>query len=154
MGTVPKATHEGILCIGDVEIPCANLDNGIRVLTQSGFMLALGRARQAKGRQYYDGDVDLPAFLTAKNLKPFITKDLEVTSSQIEFETLKGMRAFGYSALLLPKVCWVFIDAKAKGDVLTHNQEHIYEKASTLARGLAGVAIFALARRCFGIPQG
>jgi len=35
-------------------------------------MKALGRARQAKGRQYYDGDVNLPAFLTAKNLKPFI----------------------------------------------------------------------------------
>ena len=30
----------------------------------------------------YDGDVNLPVFLTAKNLKPFISNDLEVTSSQ------------------------------------------------------------------------
>src|SRR5437773_2335734 len=80
-----KATHEGILKIGTMEIPCAVLEGGQRVLTQSGFMLALGRARQAKGRQYYDADVNLPAFLTAKNLKPFISKELEVTSSQIEF---------------------------------------------------------------------
>ena len=46
--------------------------------TQSGVMVALGRSRQAKGRQYYDGDVNLPAFLTAKNLKPFIPQELTV----------------------------------------------------------------------------
>ena len=75
---IPKATNEGVLTIGDMEIPCAVLDDKRRVLTQSGFMLALGRARQAKGRQYYKGDVNLPAFLTAQNLKPFISKELEV----------------------------------------------------------------------------
>ena len=69
------------------------LENGERLLTQSGFMKALGRARQAKGRQFYDADVNLPAFLTAKNLKPFISKDLEVTSSQIEFRTKNGAKA-------------------------------------------------------------
>jgi len=63
-------------------------------LTQSGFMVALGRARQAKGRQYYDADVNLPAFLTAKNLKPFIPADLHVTSSQIEFKTIERHARF------------------------------------------------------------
>src|SRR5688500_9970170 len=58
--SMPKATHEGVLPIGEAEIACANLDNGMRVLTQSSFMIALGRARQAKGRQYYDGDVNMP----------------------------------------------------------------------------------------------
>src|SRR5262249_49266585 len=125
---IPRATHEGIMCIGTAEIPCAVLSTGKRVLTQSGFMIALGRARQAKGRQYYDGDVNLPAFLTAKNLKPFIHKDLEVTSSQIEFLTLGGVRAFGYAAELLPKVCDVFLDARSAG-VLAHNQEHIADQA-------------------------
>jgi hypothetical protein len=147
---IPKATHEGILStIGDMEIQCAVLDTGKRVLTQSGFMLALGRARQAKGRQYYDGDVNLPAFLTAKNLKPFITKDLEVTSSQIEFVTLGGIRAFGYAAELLPKVCGVFLDAKAAG-VLTHTQEHIADRALMLIRGLAHVGIIALVDEATG----
>jgi len=63
------------------ECPFPIAKDGRRVLTQSGFMKAIGRARQAKGRQYYDGDVNLPAFLTAKNLKPFISKELEVTSN-------------------------------------------------------------------------
>src|SRR5262245_12129981 len=84
----PYATHEGVIRIGEIEIACAVLNTGQRVITQSGFMLALGRARQAKGRQFYKGDANLPAFLTAQNLKPYISSNLEVTSSQIEFLTL------------------------------------------------------------------
>ena len=140
---IPKATHEGILMIGDIEIPCARLEDGTRVLTQSGMMLALGRARQAKGRQYYDADVNLPAFLTAKNLKAFIPSGLSVTSSQMEFKTLRGKRAFGYRAELLPIVCGVFLDAKA-GNVLTEHQAHIAERALILIRGFASVGIIAL----------
>src|SRR5260370_4001412 len=146
---IPKASDEGILLIGTAEIPCAVLDTRVRLLTQSGFMIALGRGRQAKGRQYYDSDVNLPAFLTAKNLKPFITNDLKVTSSQIECQTLGGVGAFGCCAELLPKVCGVFLDAKAAG-VLTHNQEHIDEQALMLIRGLAQVGIIALVDEATG----
>ncbi len=144
-----KATHEGILTIGSADIPCAVLENGKRLLTQSGFMIALGRARQAKGRQYYDGDVNMPAFLTAKNLKTFIPNNLAVTSSQIEFRMKNGRRAFGYSADLLPLVCGVFLDAKAAG-VLTHNQEPIADQALMLIRGLAHVGIIALVDEATG----
>src|SRR5258708_24391515 len=112
-------------------------------------MIALGRARQAKGRQYYDGDVNLPAFLTAKNLKPFIPPELSVTSSQIEFRTLGGFRAFGYSADLLPQVCGVFLDAKTAG-VLAHMQEHIADQALILVRGFASVGIIALVDEATG----
>lgn len=146
---LPKATHEGILMIGDMEIPCAVLDNGMRVLTQSGVMMALGRARQAKGRQYYDGDVNLPAFITAKNLKPFIPQELTVTSSQIEFVALTGNVAFGYMAELLPKICGVFLDAGA-AKVLAHSQKHIAERAMILIRGFASVGIIALVDEATG----
>lgn len=146
---IPRATHEGILTIGDMEIPCAVLENGMRVLTQSGVMVALGRARQAKGRQYYDADVNLPAFLTAKNLKPFIPSNLSVTSSQVEFRMLSGMRAFGFSADLLPQICGVFLDAKAE-NALVHNQIHIAERALILIRGFANVGIISLVDEATG----
>lgn len=149
---VPRATHEGALEIGDTSISCAVLENGQRVLTQSGFMTALGRARQAKGRQHYDADVNMPAFLTAKNIKPFIHKDLEVTSSQIEFRTTRGAKAFGYPAELLPKVCDVFIDAEEAG-ALTHNQKHVAKKAHILIRGLAHVGILALVDEATGYQE-
>jgi hypothetical protein len=146
---LPKASHEGFLYIGEMEIPCAVLHGGKRVLTLSGFMLALGRARQAKGRQYYKGDVNLPTFLTASNLKPFIPPDLEVTSKGLEFRTLTGGRAYGYDAELLPKVCWVFLDAKAAGG-LKKNQEHIADKAMVLVRALTSTSIIALVDEATG----
>jgi hypothetical protein len=146
---LPQALHEGTLNIGGVDVACAVLDGGKRLITQSGFMLALGRARQAKGRQYYDADVNLPAFLTAKNLKPFIPQELYVTSSQIEFRTKSGTRAFGYDAELLPLVCGVFLDAKAAG-VLMHLQEPIADQALMLIRGLAHVGIIALVDEATG----
>jgi hypothetical protein len=127
---IPTATHAGHLEIGGFEIGCAVLEGTEgrrqRVLTQSDFMIALGRARQAKGREYYDGDVNLPAFLTAKNLKPFIDNELYVTSSQIVFKTFKGTRAFGYPTELLPKVCEVFLKSR-------YRFEKIYRKRNRQA---------------------
>jgi len=149
---LPAATHEGVLNLGNAELPCAVIERDgqvTRVLTQSGVMRALGRARQAKGRQYYKGDINLPAFLTAQNLKPFISSELEVTSSQIEFVTTKGTRAFGYSAELLPEVCDVFIQAERRG-VLTHNQRHIADQAHMIMKALANVGIAGLVDEATG----
>jgi hypothetical protein len=112
-------------------------------------MKALGRARQAKGRDYYDANVNMPAFLTAKNLKPFISKDLEVTSSQIEFRTVRGIKAYGYPAESLPKVCEVFLKARDAGQ-LAHNQQHIAVMAEALIRGLANTGIVALVDEATG----
>jgi hypothetical protein len=147
-----SATHEGELPIGDTVVSCAVLNDGRRVLSQSGFMRALGRARQAKGRAYYKGDVNLPAFLTAQNLKVFIPKDLEVTSSQIEFRTIKGQKAYGYSADLLPAVVSVFLDADRAG-VLVATQKHIAERAYILAKALMNVAITALVDEATGYQE-
>ncbi len=115
-------------------------------------MKALGRARQAKGRSYYDGDVNLPAFLTAKNLKPFIPNELYVTSSQIEFRRKGGGKAYGYPAELLPKICGVFIDAD-EAKKLTQLQRHIAAKARILLRGLAEVGIVALVDEATGYQE-
>lgn len=149
---IPKATHEGTLHIGDIAIPCAVLEDGRRVLTQSGFMKALGRARQAKGRQYYDADVNMPAFLTAKNLKQFVSSDLAVTSTQIEFQRAGAGRAYGYPAEILPKVCDVFLDAD-DADALAPNQKHIAARAKILMRGLAHVGIVALVDEATGYQE-
>src|SRR3546814_17584659 len=49
---LPRAVAEGALVIGDLEISCAVLDdapNNTRVLTQEGFLTALGRSGKPKG---------------------------------------------------------------------------------------------------------
>ena len=151
-GSRLRATHEGDLQIGDTLISCAVLSDGRRVLSQSGFMKALGRSRQAKGRAYYRGDVNLPAFLTAQNLKPFIHSGLEVTSSQIEFRAKNGTKAFGYSADLLPQVVGVFMDADRAG-AITSSQRHIADRAFLLGKALMNVAIAALVDEVTGYQE-
>lgn len=149
---LPTAHYVGEIKIGDVALQCAVLEDGTRILTQSDMMRALGRARQAKGRAYYDADVNMPAFLTAKNLKPFISSDLEVTSSQVEFKLPSGQRAFGYRAELLPKVCEVYLKAR-DADALVATQEHVAEQADLLIRGLASVGIIALVDEATGYQR-
>lgn len=146
---LPVARYTGTISIGNSEIGCAVLEDGTRLLTQSDMMRALGRARQAKGRAFYDADVNLPAFLTAKNLKDFIPRDLYVTSSQIEFQLSNGQKAFGYRAELLPQVCEVYLSAR-DADALVPSQLHVARQADLLIRSLARVGIVALVDEATG----
>lgn len=149
---LPVAEYMGEIRIGDATLSCAVLEDRRRVLTQSDMMRALGRARQAKGRGHYDADVNLPAFLTAKNLKPFIPNELYVTSSQIEFRLPSGQRAFGYQAELLPQICEVYLKAR-DANALVLAQKNIARQADILIRGLANVGIVALVDEATGYQR-
>lgn len=148
----PQAMREGSIKLGDLELPCAVLEDGRRVLTQSGVMLALGRSRQVKSQKYFDADVNLPAFLQAKNLKPFISNDLEVTSSRVDFRTMAGGKAFGFPADVLPAICEVFIDAEREGKLI-ESQKHIAVRARMLYRGFAKLGIVALIDEATGYQE-
>lgn len=140
---LPQATHEGVIGFGDIEIEVAVLDDGQHVITQSGFMGGLGRIRPPKGRQYYRGGANLPAFLTVQNLKPFIGEGLVVLANQIEFRTKQGVKVFGYAANFLPKVCDVFARAEHAG-VLKATQRNIASRARTIATQLEGSGMMRL----------
>lgn len=144
---VPRAVTEiKLLRIGDAEIPCAVLEDGRRVLTQEGVLQAIGRAKKAKGGQGASVVDNPPAFLAAKNLRPFISQDLLRSTTPIIFRPLAvrgGPKAFGYEARLLPEICRVFVDAKT-AEKLLPSQKHIAEKCELLLSALAGVGIIAL----------
>lgn len=145
---IPRATHVGEISIGLATIPCAVLEDGRRVLTQQGFLIAIGRARAAKGGQGAGVD-DVPAFLAAKNLKPFIDSDLIASTKPIVFRTDKGVRAYGYVAELLPKVCAVYLEARDVA-ALRPNQMPIAAVCEVIVRGLAQTGIVALVDEATG----
>lgn len=142
---LPMAIAEGVLAVGDLRIPCAVLDdaNNTRVLTQEGFLVAIGRAGKAKGGEGATVD-GLPAFMRANNLKPFINNDLIESTTPIEFVPLRGPgyqgRAFGYKAHLLPGVCWVYQDAMVAGALL-QSQRHIGAACGRFLKALTNYAI-------------
>lgn len=147
-----KATHEGPLALGGVEIDCAVLEDGTRVLSRAGFVRAIGRRGKVKGGEAYIPESKLPVFLGADNLKPFITSELIENSNSIPFNMKKGGAAIGYKADLLPAVCDVFLSAREAG-VLKGNQLHIANKCELLVRGLARVGITALVDEATGFQK-
>ncbi len=150
---LPQATHSGELVINGRTIACAVLQNGKRVLTQETFLTAIGRAAKAKAGTGSVRLVDgLPPFLVADNLKQFISDELKQSTTPIVFRTVKGGRAYGYDAMLLPMVCEVYVNARDDGKLLK-GQEHIAEACYILMKGLARVGIIALVDEATGYQE-
>lgn len=156
--SVPRATHMGVLKIGDTEIPCAVLENGQRVLTERAFLRAIGRDARAKSAKHIrEGDaVGLPPFMTARALEPYIQSTLKTPSVPLRFVPPEGVphgrAASGYRAELLPEVCRVFV-AAARDGKLTKQQLHVALKCQVLLDGLATVGIIALVDEATGFQS-
>lgn len=148
------ATHglaDKPLKIGNVEIECYVLDDGTRVLSQAGFLEAIGKHRKANVRKE-SGEEQLPAILQGKSIKPFIDKELAEKSKPIRFRTPSGIIANGYRAELLPAVCEVYLQARDSGD-LNQQLYHVAKQAEILIRGLANVGIIALVDEATGYQR-
>lgn len=149
---IPRATHESRdLKIGDATISCAVLDNGARVLTQDTFLQSIGRLARGGGGQGALAS-DLPVFLRAKNLEPYLTPEVREMSRVVVFKTVRGGKAHGYRAELLPVVCNLYLKARDDGVLLTggRGQERIAATCEMLIRGLATVGIIALVDEATG----
>ncbi len=155
---LPRATHAGSLNMGDdISIPCAVLEDGRRVLWQQGFLRALGRTGRARTSAVpldpTASSFELPLFLSADNLKPFITEDLIAAAKPVVFRPLQGgPMSVGYLAELLPRACGAIMEAGDRAP-LRANQQHIYERAKILVRGLAIVGITALVDEATGYQE-
>jgi hypothetical protein len=147
---LPKETHPGILKIGDREIACSVLDNGLRVFSLRGLHVAVGSKR--RGREVPQGDnvALLPFFLASAWVKPFIPNDLMVSLiSPIQYKPKAGRTALGYEATLLPRICEVIMDA-AKAKKLSPKQKNLADMAETLIRAFAKVGVIALVDEATG----
>jgi hypothetical protein len=118
-------------------------------MSRASFIKALGRTGKAKGGRKYDDEFKTPVFLTAENLKPFVSKYLTENSAPILYKRINGQPAIGYKAELMPQVCYVFVDAD-EAAALRPNQKHIAEKCRILIRGFATVGIIALVDEATG----
>ncbi len=151
---IPKAQYEGVLKLGDMELPCAVLQDGTRVLSQRAFTGALGAPQGGHAfakRHASNGVAGLPIFMANERLKPFISMELAASlSSPLEYTPQHGGRsAFGIKAELVPAICEVWLKARA-ADKLTKHQHRIAMQAELLTRGLAHVGIIALVDEATG----
>ena len=149
----PKATHAGELKFGEIAIPCAVLEDGRRVVSQRGFYKGLGG--KSVPTKTLQADPDLPAFLSAKTLQPFISDRLKlVLKTPIKYridgvKAVGGGIAHGIPAEVIPDICDVYQQAKEAGG-LHYRQEKLALNAYAILRALGHVGIVALVDEATG----
>jgi len=138
-----KATHEGILPIGNTELNVAVLEDGTRIITQSAVFKAFGRTK--RGRALHEKRVpNMPSFIDANNLQPFIGNDLKEVLKQIDYVEKNGKtQSSGYNALILPKLCKVYLNARQE-KVLKPQQLPLARASEILLFSLSNIGIIAL----------
>lgn len=156
--TLPRAIREGKLKLLGREVHCAVIEGEVRILNQAGFLRSVGRARSPKAGTGIKSTVDdLPFFLQAKALKPFISEDLAMSTKPIIYATESGATETGYDATLLPRVADVYLqfrdDCLRRNKPIPEKYRHIIEACDILMRSLAGVAIVALVDEASGYQE-
>ncbi|EPU3936564.1 P63C domain-containing protein [Morganella morganii] len=153
---LPTTINEGKLKIGDVEMDVAVLEDGKRIISQSSVFKALGRptrgVRTAK-LVPSDGVINMPAFMDAGNLKPYIGQDLIDAINKVQYKSILGVVQEGYDASILPLVCDVYLKARESGAITRPNQLDTAKKAEILVRSLAKVGIIALVDEATGYQR-
>ncbi len=134
-----KATHDGVIEIAGIQINCHVLEDGRRVLSTRGIMKAIGRTW--RGRKH--SGTELPVFLEANNLKPFINKELEPVLTPIIFEPKTGKIGEGFEYEALLAVCDIYLDARKAGNLLT-SQETVADRCEILVRAFSKLGLLAL----------
>lgn len=155
MTKILKATHGSSkkpLVIGDLEIPCYVLEDGMRVLSQRGINKALG-VTEGGG----SGAQKLPRFLSSKALTPYISDKLAARISQPIKHYVPDLAtktpAHSIPAIVLPEICKAWIAAREVGKLTTKGQLETAKKAEILLSGLGTVGIIALVDEATGYQK-
>ena len=148
---IRKAVKQGNLKIGGREMSCAVLDDGTRIISRNAIFRAFGRTK--RGRKKDEIRVlNMPSFIDANNLQPFISEDLRGVLNQIEYHGLKGQHMTGYDARILPLICDVYLIAREEKK-LTKSQFPLALASEILVRSFAKVGIIALVDEATGYQE-
>lgn len=146
---LPEADFEGEFLVGDKIVACAVLRDERRLITQATFLRALGRSRSPKaGTGVLSTAAELPFFLQAKALRPFISDDLLRSTKPIFFRTRSGKKAVGYDASLILEVANVYLDFAAvmlrDHGAIPARYEKMVAAAKAIKSAFAEIGVLAL----------
>ena len=131
-----KATHFGKITIGDKELPCAVLEDGTRILSSRAMFKAFDRTKGILNSEFVTGE-NLPVFMTANNLKPYVDKALSTGEYfSVKYISRDKRVLDGYKATILPTICDIFLQAR-QDKILTQNQEPLASVSEILVRSLS-----------------
>ena len=146
----PKAVVSAPLKIGNTELVCAVLDdtNNTRVISASAIFEAFDRPRKGQNSRLEIDNFQVPPFLAAKNLQPFINSELIDILKQVEYQDGTKITK-GYDARILPKLCSLYLEARRESKLLV-SQENFAIRAEILQSALSEIGIVALVDEATG----
>lgn len=135
---LPASMFKGTLSIGDVELECHVLTNGMRVLTQREVVRVLSGGRESGNLQRY----------LSRNPKTATGFDI---GPPIQF-TVEAMIANGFNAEMLIEICERYLEARDEG-LLQASQLKLAKQAEIVVRACARVGIIALIDEATGYQE-
>jgi len=148
---LPKATHEGELIIGDKSIVCAVLEDGRRVINETSMFSVLDRSRTGRKPKKGNGG-ELPAFLSANNLKSLVINSGINGTHMIVFAGKTGKKCYGYEATIIPEICKIYLEAEEL-EILQQSQMPTVKRCKIILHSLASVGITALIDAATGFEK-
>jgi hypothetical protein len=104
----PRATHQGRMALGDLELDCYVLSDGRRVFHKRGMAKALG-LKSAGGNAFMKT-------ISRKGVGSNISSKLrEKIENPIKFKPLSQEQAHGYEAAVLAEIARAIVDARDSG---------------------------------------
>lgn len=150
---LPIALYSGKLPIGDIEMDCAVLDNGQRILAATSIFTAFGRARKGMNNRLEIDGTKLPPFLAAKNLEPFINQELIERTELVRYRDGNREKT-GYDAKLLPKMCELYLRARRDpSKPLLESQLKLAVQSEILLAKLGDIGIESLVDEATGYQR-
>ena len=151
--SLPNATHgssDKPLKIGDIEISCYVLENGMRVLSQNGLQTSIGMSLSGG----IGGEQRIATLLAKLEDKGIEINDLtaRIKSPILFVPPHGGNPAYGFEATILADLCDILLAARS-AKVLTLSQLKYAEQAEILVRGFARVGIIALVDEATGYQK-
>ncbi|PKL21349.1 MAG: hypothetical protein CVV48_08235 [Spirochaetae bacterium HGW-Spirochaetae-4] len=145
------ALLSGPLPMGNIDLQCAVLDDETRILTAASIFKAFNKSRKGMNDRLEIEGTRLPPFIAAKNLEPYISKEIIERSKLIDYKDGNTIKS-GYDAALLADLCEMYLKARRDG-VLTASQLPQADKAELLLTAFAKVGIAAIIDEATGYQK-
>jgi hypothetical protein len=144
-GSLPTATHQGKMTVGDLELDCYVLADGRRVFHKRGMARALGMKSGG-------GNVFLRAVQRKGLSSELGRKLLDKIENPIVFKPLTQDLGHGYDAAVLVDLCRAIVRAQENGK-LHSTQQGLADQARILLQAFAKVGVTALIDEATGFQQ-
>jgi hypothetical protein len=143
------------LMLGGIEMDCAVLPDGVRVLSRRSMLSVFKRA--VGGKQYKAaerGGVLGALLMVDPAIKGFVSEDLGVVYRAISYvDPRNGKEALGIDATALPRLCSAWLAARRAGALKTESQARAAEQAEIINDALATIGIVAMIDEATGFQR-